>query len=287
MKTKTRLLLCAAAIIIYALTAAGEILADDDCPKVVSPCGLNQVTCGKRNCLNVCVNIFPTTADGPGGSCTFTWGVTNVGGTSNKPANVAVAYECTPGVNATGSESIACGAGISAVGNAFKNIFQLDSVKLGPFMTNVTNLSYTINASCAVRGPNDVAFKFGSSSAQSCNGAIEGFGSANVFAPSVATECVRLGENGSMLVTRGPNSCATGKVKVFGGNTNCTAPTFTEVDVTATIAGFRYSQPLNQNVKCGEFLRITENSPVRFTYESGGLVYEFCYDDETGDVLSC
>lgn len=284
MRKRQQFLWCAIAVVLFMLTAAGEVLADDDhCPSTVPPCGPDQVTCGKRNCYNVCVDKSPTTLD-TGGGCTFTWGVTNVGGTSTKPANAAIAYQCTAGVGTTNPVANHCGVGSTAVGGAFKSIFQLDSVTIGPITTNVTSLSYTINASCAVRGPNDLVLKFGSSSPQACNGPIEGFGFTNVFAPTSTTECVKVNDVTSMQVTKGPNGCATA-VTVFSGNATCTATPTNHQDVSgAPISGFRYSGPPNANVKCGEFVTITQNSPVRFTYASGGVIYEFCYDDETGEI---
>ena len=101
--------------------------------------------------------------------------------------------------------------------------------------------------------------------------------------PIIPLVCIKLDQKTSMQVTRGADYCAT-KVRFFT-TTDCTGPA-TNVE-GVRIPGLIYSGDPGGNVRCGEILRQTQKSPTRFTYESGGVLYEFCYDNETGNVLDC
>lgn len=206
MTTKKYLLIGAAVAAIAGLTGAGEVLADGSPPPppcTVTACNLNpavpQVQCGTYNSCPICVDILPVaTPIGTGDSCKFDWNI-YIQQSPSTISKTAIAYECTPGIRATGANGAACGAGSgSAVGNAFKGIFQLDSVN-----STVTagKISYQINSACAQRGPNDVMVKPASDSVKTCNGPIEGFGSTNTFATTTGCQEQDLGDSGCRIKT--------------------------------------------------------------------------------------
>ncbi len=127
-----------------------------------------------------------------------------------------------------------------------------------------------------------VLIRSGTKITESC--LIAGVGVVGIRQPIALAECLRLDQNTSMLVNRGANYCAKGAV-LFFLNTTCSGnPARTDFGVQ--IPGLVYSGD-PRGARCGEVLRQLHNSPERFTYESGGVLYEFCYDNETGAQLDC
>jgi hypothetical protein len=144
--------------------------------------------------------------------------------------------------------------------------------------TDVTEGSGTVNTASGSRR-SDVCI-----SSETGRG-IVGPGALALVPPVTPLVCVKLDDNASLQITRGANFCATGTVRFFTTSTNCTGDA-TRVE-GVPIPGFIYSGDPGGNVRCGELLRQTQRSPARFTYESGGVIYEFCYDNATGVVLDC
>ena len=209
MTAKKYLLIGAAVAAIAGLTAVGEVSATNP-PPVCTPTVCNsqthatqpQVQCGTKNGCPVCVNVLPSTPVDTGSSCQFEWKVFNIGTSSFNKA--AVAYECTPGTAATSPLANGCGVGNSSSSypaKVFKGIFQLDSVSITPVVnTGFSRIAYTINNSCADRGPNDVVLKYGDDT-KTCNGPIEGFGATNTFATTTGCQEQSLGDSGCTIKT--------------------------------------------------------------------------------------
>jgi hypothetical protein len=204
MKTKKYLLIGAAVAAIAGLTAASQATGQGH--PVCAPAVCNsqsdptqpQVQCGTKDGCPVCVDVLPSTTDIGSGSCQFQWNIYNLGTTSTQ---TAVAYECTPGTAATGANF--CGVGSSVLDNAFKDIFQLDSVNATVSTAPPTprTFSYTINSACAQRGPNDLVVKPGIDSVKTCNGPIEGFGTTNTNATTTACQIQQLGDSECQIQT--------------------------------------------------------------------------------------
>jgi hypothetical protein len=210
MTAKKYLLICTAVAAIAELTVSGEVLANgskhSSPPPVCNPTVCNsqthatqpQVQCGTKNGCPVCVDVLPSTPIDTGTSCKFQWNVYNVASPSLNKA--AIAYQCTPGIAATSPVANGCGIGNSSSSypaKAFRGIFQLDSVSITPVGNTI---AYTINNSCADRGPNDVVLKYGDD-VKTCTGPIQGYGQTNTFASTAACQVQQLGSGNCFIKT--------------------------------------------------------------------------------------
>jgi hypothetical protein len=218
MTAKKYLLICAVVAAIAGLMAAGEVLA------ACAPAACNaqthptqpQVQCGIINECPICVDVIPSTPIDDGSSCKFQWNVYNLIPNST----TAIAYECTTGKAATNANG--CGVGSSLLSNAFKGIFQLDSVNAPATTGEPRKISYQINESCAQQGPNDLVVKPGTAALRTCSGPITGFGNTNTFATTTGCQTQELGNSGCQIqtcFTRGAgNIIISHDITIIGGS---------------------------------------------------------------------
>jgi len=104
--------------------------------------------------------------------------------------------------------------------------------------------------------------------------------------PIIANQCVKLDSNVSVQVTRAADYCANGVVRFFFNNTTCAGSDFADVQ-GVEIPGQLFAGSLDGNQRCAESFTRSKNSPVRYTYTSGGRTYTICYDDQTFQKVSC
>jgi hypothetical protein len=268
MTAKKYLLIGTAVAAIAGLTAVGEVLAQSSKhsspPPVCSPAVCNsqihatqpQVQCGTKNGCPVCVDILPSTPIDTGTSCKFQWNVYNLNTSSFSKA--AIAYECTPGIFATGANGCGIGNNSSSYpANKFKGIFQLDSVNAAITVGNPSTIAYTINNSCADRGPNDAVLKYGDD-AKTCTGPIQGFGQTNTFASTASCQIQQLGSSDCQIQT-----CFT-----YGAGNALLSAVITKVGGTCTInptasTGLPFGQT---DVPDGTIIKYGTNSCYQITY---------------------
>ena len=294
MQTRKQLLLCAAAVALCALCAATEIRAN--------PSGVPVTEPGPTSCttLNGTGNFTITAELGPNGEFPQVVACSNpvnagkqcalyaydISSPSKNVDHTVFAVSADQNLDSTNPISPPTGVNPPGVGdNATGFLVFADheyTVAFNAAGSKRTHVEMVIVGPSAAR-ITTMLVRSGTKITEHC--LIAGPGVASFTQPITPLACVKLDQNTSMRITRGANYCATGPVQFFTHSTDCTG---TPIQVTGVqIPGLVYSGDPGGNVRCGEILRQTRHSPTRFTYESGGYVYEFCYDNETGDVLDC